>query len=60
MNLHKEGLEILRTRISIFIVKNPDNEYSKIVNHFLQEGYVCTKIYNNINKVLEGRAFNDK
>lgn len=43
--------ELLRNLVKNFIVKNPNDNKSKIVNHFVQTGFATSTIYNTLDKL---------
>ena len=52
--------EFLRKSVKNFIVKNPNQKKSEIVNHFVQEGYVRSTVYNNLNRLSTSSSIKDK
>lgn len=51
--------ELLRNLVKNFIVKNPNDNKSKIVNHFVQTGFARRTIYNTLDKLSTTSSIND-
>ena len=51
--------ELLRNLVKNFIVKNPNANKSKIVNHFVQTSFARRTIYNTLDKLSTTSSIND-